>query len=128
MDRYGYHSLEHLAFEPDELEATSEGPPRPKLARDPVPADHPPTAPRQHPTQLQAGQTIHIPAPSYSPPNVQWTVQPGENLTRIIRALQATDTNFDKIAAANPCQLSGHGVCQPGYEIFPGDTLTIPFH
>jgi LysM repeat protein len=82
----------------------------------------------KHPTQLQAGQSINIPAPSYSPPSVQWTVQPGEYLIGIIRALQATDTGLDKIAAANPCQLSGHGVCQPGYEIFPGDTLTIPFH
>lgn len=82
----------------------------------------------KHPSQLQAGQTINIPAPSYSPPSVQWTVQPGENLTRIMRTLQATDTSLDKIAAANPCQSSGHGVCQPGYNIYPGDTLTIPFH
>lgn len=77
---------------------------------------------------LQAGQTINIPAPSYSPPNVQWTVQPNDNLTRIIHALQATDTSPDKIAAANPCQLNTHGVCQPGYNIYPGDTITIPFH
>ncbi len=77
---------------------------------------------------LQAGQTLNIPAASYSPPSVQWTVESGENLTRIINRLQATDTNINKIAAANPCQQNIHGVCDGGGTIYPGDTITIPFH
>jgi LysM repeat protein len=82
----------------------------------------------KNPTDLQAGQNLNIPSPDYSPPNVQWRVGPGENLYGIIAALQATDTNPAKIAAANPCQPPAQGVCDGGGTIFPGETITIPFH
>ena len=57
VDRYGYHSLETLAFEPDELEAIAAGAQRAIHAGDPILAEHTRSALRKLAFDLPLGTT-----------------------------------------------------------------------
>lgn len=68
VDRYGYHSLETLAFEPDELEAIAEGAQRAIQTGDATLADHTRSARRKLAFDLQLGATDGAAAEMIVPP------------------------------------------------------------